>query len=93
MVLGVGFPGTQVLGVLSGGSTGSLVSGRSQGQQSEQRRQRPQRWEVQMSLVHQAQICMDGSAQIEQVKWAGTVTYDPLAGRRASAWLEWRAAV
>ena len=93
MVLGLGLRGTQVLGVSSGVGTGSLVSGRSQGQQSEQRRQRPQRWEVQISFVHQAQICMDGSAQIEQVKWAGTVTYDPLAGRLASAWLEWPGAV
>ena len=61
--------------------------GSSQGQQSEQRRQRAQRWEEQMSLVHQAQICIEGSAQMEQVKRDVTLICVPLAGR------VWRGAV
>lgn len=69
---------TQVLGRSPPLSTGSLDKGRSQGQQSEQRRQRAQRCDWQVSLVHQAQMVAEGSAQIEQTKRMAVFTYGPL---------------
>ena len=70
--------------------TGSLDNGRSHGQQSEQRRQRPQRCDWHVSLVHHAQIRVDGSAQIVHAKRVEMVTSDPselpLAGLAFWVW-------